>query len=123
MRLTELVHKLLDQQVHLGDSVIDATSGNGHDSRKLASLVGASGHLHAIDIQAPAIAATKKLLVSSGFDNCYTLYCDDHGAVLRAMQAKQQHKISAIVFNLGYLPGSDPAVQTSSTNTIPALDD
>ena len=28
MRLTELVHKLLDQQAHLGDSVIDATSGN-----------------------------------------------------------------------------------------------
>jgi len=122
MRLTELVHKLLDQQVHLGDSVIDATSGNGHDSCKLASLIGASGHLHAIDIQAPAIAATKQLLEGSGFGNCYTLYCDDHAAVLRAMQAKHQHRISAIVFNLGYLPGSDHTIQTSSTTTITALD-
>ena len=78
MRLTELVHKLLDQQVDCGDLVIDATSGNGHDSSKLASLIGANGHLYAIDIQAPAIAATKKLLEGSGFGNCYTLYCDDH---------------------------------------------
>lgn len=122
MRLTELVHKLLDIQVHPGDSVIDATSGNGHDSGKLASLIGACGHLHAIDIQAPAIAATKKLLENSGFDHCYTLYCDDHGAVLRAMQAKHQHRISAIVFNLGYLPGSDHTIQTNSTTTITALD-
>ena len=122
MRLTKLVHKLLDQQVRLGDSVIDATSGNGHDSCKLASLTGASGHVHAIDIQEPAIAATKKLLQSSGFGNGYTLYCDDHAAVLRAMQATLLHRVSAIVFNLGYLPGSDHTIQTSCTTTITALD-
>lgn len=122
MRLTELVHKLLDQQVDCGDLVIDATSGNGHDSSKLASLIGANGHLYAIDIQAPAIAATKKLLEGSGFGNCYTLYCDDHGAVLRAMQTEHQRKISSIVFNLGYLPGSDHTIKTSSATTITALD-
>ena len=122
MHLTELVHKLLDQQVDCGDLVIDATSGNGHDSSKLASLIGANGHLYAIDIQAPAIAATKKLLEGSGFGNCYTLYCDDHGAVLRAMQTEHQRKISSIVFNLGYLPGSDHTVKTSSSTTITALD-
>ena len=38
------------------------------------------------------------------------------------MQAKLQHRISAIVFNLGYLPGSDHTIQTNSTTTITALD-
>ena len=36
-----------------GDTVVDATCGNGHDSKWLAQAVGPTGTLYAFDIQVP----------------------------------------------------------------------
>ena len=44
-------HQLLKEVVELGDFVIDATMGNGHDTAFLAELVGPSGEVFAFDIQ------------------------------------------------------------------------
>ena len=41
----------LRQVVQPGDTVIDATMGNGHDTAMLAELVGESGHVIAFDVQ------------------------------------------------------------------------
>ena len=39
---------------------MDATAGVGHDAAMLASLVGPSGTLHALDVDAAALEACKQ---------------------------------------------------------------
>lgn len=43
--------------VRQGDVAVDATCGNGHDSKWLAEAVGPQGKLYAFDIQARAFPA------------------------------------------------------------------
>jgi predicted methyltransferase len=122
MRLTEIVHHELERHLNPGDCVIDATAGNGHDSAKLATCVGASGHLLAIDLQPAAIAATTERLESLGLTDRCTFLCEDHAAALHTLRTAYAGRISAIVFNLGYLPGSDHRIQTEPSTTVAALE-
>ena len=55
MRLTEYVHLCLETRLKNGDSVLDATAGNGYDTLKAAELVQPNGNVVAIDIQKQAI--------------------------------------------------------------------
>ena len=52
-------HDLLRQHIHAGDTVLDGTAGNGHDTLLLAQLVGSAGKVYAFDIQDSALAATQ----------------------------------------------------------------
>ena len=54
-------HRLWNSIIRAGDTVIDATCGNGHDSLVLAkqTLTKTSGHLYCIDIQQSAILSTQ----------------------------------------------------------------
>ena len=122
MRLTERCHHHLEGGVSHGDIAIDATAGNGHDTVKLAELVGRDGKVIAIDLQDAAIQSTKTRLESVGFLNRCELIQNDHAAALKQLEAAYSKQASAITFNLGYLPGSDKQVQTSAENTLPALD-
>ncbi|MDQ8194430.1 class I SAM-dependent methyltransferase [Coraliomargarita sp. SDUM461004] len=122
MRLTEKVHQILAEQLQPGDLVIDATAGNGHDTQFLAEQTGTAGHVIAIDIQASAIESTRQRLISQGLEQHVTLYTSDHAAQLEALRPSQGERVTAVVFNLGYLPGSDKAVQTQSNNTRKALE-
>ncbi len=121
MRLTELAHHYLAQQLAPGDSAIDATAGNGYDSAKMAALVGASGHVIAIDVQAAAISATRKRLQAEGLLAQCELHIADHASTLQSLCPKRANTISAITFNLGYLPGSDKSIQTEPASTLDAL--
>jgi hypothetical protein len=40
------------QVLRPGDTAVDATCGNGHDSLFMAQCIGPSGRLHAVDLQA-----------------------------------------------------------------------
>ena len=60
--LTEQAHAIIRQIVRPGDVSIDATAGNGHDTKFLAELVGETGHVFAIDIQDEALQRTAALL-------------------------------------------------------------
>ena len=122
MRLTELAHQQLDAHVQPGDTVIDATAGNGYDSTKLAELVGPKGSVIAIDLQQAAIDATRARLQNAGLLCQCKLHCGDHATVLQAVSKSRAAQISAITFNLGYLPGSDKRIQTSFQSTLPALE-
>ncbi len=121
MRLTEKVHQLLSQHLKSGDLAIDATAGNGYDTLFLAETVGVSGKVIAIDIQESAIQVTRAKLIAANLDARVTLYCADHAAQLKVLAKTQPKTVSALVFNLGYLPGSDKSVQTQSTTTENAL--
>src|SRR5690625_7346405 len=53
-------HQLLKNSVHEGDTVSDATCGNGNDTLFLAKLTGEAGNVSAFDIQQDAITRTKE---------------------------------------------------------------
>lgn len=121
MRLTEKVHQLLTEQLQNGDLAIDATAGNGHDSLFLAQQVGVDGTVIAIDIQAQAIEATRVKLADANLAPRAQLQLGDHAEQLEALTNKHADRIAAIVFNLGYLPGSDKSIQTQTSSTQHAL--
>lgn len=47
-------HDWISRVVLPGDTVVDATAGNGHDTVFLARLAGPSGQVHAFDVQEEA---------------------------------------------------------------------
>ena len=122
MRLTELVHEILKNHLQIGAFAIDATAGNGHDTSFLAECVSRSGKVIAIDIQEMAIKSTRILLSENELIDRVTLMTGDHSTILEHLFEEYKDSIATIVFNLGYLPGSDKCVKTGAKSTIRALD-
>lgn len=58
-RTTSAAHAAWDALVRPGDFAVDATAGNGHDTLKLARLVGSSGSVLALDLNPLALASTR----------------------------------------------------------------
>lgn len=113
-----LIHLLARQFVHPGDHVVDATCGNGKDTLVLAELVGADGHVSAFDIQQPALERTAARLAEAGLSNRVSLFATGHERIAELVSAP----LSAVVFNLGWLPGGDRAVITRPETTRTALE-
>lgn len=49
--IVEYVHDFLKNKINKGDLCIDATAGNGHDTKYLCEQVGEIGRVISIDIQ------------------------------------------------------------------------
>lgn len=120
----QLSHTLLDQILHHGDSVIDATCGNGHDSIFLAKRIfnGDSGHLHCIDIQDLAIESTKAKLSAILTPKSLSRVTYHRCSHSTFPEEIKESTITAIVYNLGYLPGSDKKVKTQLSTTLQSLE-
>lgn len=114
----EFSHLLLKENVAAGDIVIDATAGNGHDSKFLADLVGAAGKVYSFDIQKEAITETNELLEKNGLAAQVQLIMDSHANLDQYLNKK----IAAAIFNLGYLPGGNKEIITRKESTITALE-
>jgi len=112
-----LSHLMLETVVKPGDTTIDATCGNGHDTLLLANLTGPTGRVWAFDIQESALAATWNKLQQAGVEECVTLLQTGH----ETMREHVTVPVSAIVFNLGYLPAGNRAIITQPATTIAAL--
>lgn len=121
-RLTELAHLKLKETIRLGDTVIDATAGNGHDTLVMADWVGPGGQVIAIDLQASALESTRARLQSAGCLNRCDLIQGNHATALAALQAQHREQIAAIIFNLGYLPGGPKDIVTQPETTLRALE-
>ncbi|MCA8998664.1 MAG: class I SAM-dependent methyltransferase [Planctomycetaceae bacterium] len=119
--LTQQAHEVLRQYVTTGDVVVDATAGNGHDTAFLAELVRPAGQVYAFDIQANAISATRQRLADGGHLSYVNLIQASHAELMPFIPAESHGQIKAIVFNLGYLPGSDHRIQTEPDSTVAAL--
>lgn len=104
-----LAHTMWSQIVKKGDIVIDATCGNGADSVVLSRLAlsSDSGFLYCLDIQDIALKQTKKNL--DGEYGCkfvnerVGLILGDHRNFPDQIKPES---VAAIVYNLGYLPGT-----------------
>lgn len=120
-RITQIAHEKWGEVIQLGDRVVDATVGNGHDTLFLAGLVGAKGQVAGFDIQSEALHSTGLKLEDAGCRGPVDLFELGHeqmGKVLKIWQGT----VRAVVFNLGYLPGGDHAVITKLETTLIALD-
>ena len=110
----ELAHQLIRERLSQGDTAVDATVGNGHDTVFLASIVGSEGRVIGFDIQEEAIRKT--VAKTSGF-NQVTLHLESHELIGKLVSGEVQ----AVMFNLGYLPGGDKSITTRPESTIKAL--
>jgi len=113
-----LVHTLLQAVVRPGECCVDATAGNGHDSAFLAGLIGEQGELHCFDVQSQALENTRERLSALAH---VPQSCHLHLASHARMAELVPRQVAAVVFNLGYLPGSDKSVITASDSTLQAL--
>jgi glycine oxidase len=116
--LTQLAHNVVRRIVRPGDTVIDATAGNGNDTQMLATLVGPTGRTISIDIQQLAIDTTSERLQKSGLHA--ELYLADHACELERLKSAGV-SATAVMFNLGYLPGSDRLIATKGGSTLAAI--
>lgn len=119
--LVKLTHSLIFEAVRAGDIVIDATVGNGCDTQFLLKLIGSSGRVIGFDIQQAAITATLKRLKDQDNHDCLELINASHANLVELIPSVYRGKISAVMFNLGYLPGGDKQIITQAESTIDAL--
>ncbi|GAA4416222.1 rRNA methyltransferase [Advenella faeciporci] len=110
-------HQLLRQAVQPGDVAVDATMGNGHDTMVLAQCVGAGGKVYAFDVQEQALQKTRRRLQTAGLDEQVVLIGEGH----QHMNRHVWKRLSAVVFNLGYLPGGNKALTTQRDTTLAAV--
>ncbi|MCR8632562.1 class I SAM-dependent methyltransferase [Paenibacillus radicis (ex Xue et al. 2023)] len=122
LSILSYAHKLIEERVSPGETVVDATAGNGVDTLFLAKLVGAKGSVYAFDIQEQALEKTQQRLAKERPDYSHVrlLLCS-HDQLKHTIPATEHGSIGAVMFNLGYLPGNDHETITSEASTIPAL--
>jgi tRNA1(Val) A37 N6-methylase TrmN6 len=119
--LVKLAHQLIKTVVKPGDVVIDATAGNGYDTCFLAQWVGVNGEVYGFDIQQAAITASLHRLQNLPCATNVTLFHASHTTMANCIPKNHHGKISAIMFNLGYLPGGDKMLITQPATTLAAL--
>ena len=117
-RPTELAQRFLSTLLSSGDYAIDATTGNGHDTLFLAEMVGPEGRVLAFDVQEAALISARARIEAAGYGGRVEFFQESHAAM--AAHA-EDGSISAVMFNLGYLPGADHAVATGG-DTLAALE-
>ena len=120
-RIAHLAQELLHSRLSAGDLVMDATMGNGHDTLFLWKRVQPTGKVIAFDVQPQAISSTKALLLANGWDGTKSsidLVLESHRHFTRYID----RPLKAVMFNLGYLPGSDRKITTNWSEMKPVMD-
>lgn len=117
-----IAHAAWKRVVKPGETVIDATCGNGHDTLLLAQLAlnETAGKVIAIDIQETAIEKTKERLKNHlPFSQFNRIQFSSEGH--QRFPEIKPGSIKLIVYNLGYLPGSDKKLTTRADTTLASL--
>ncbi len=120
---TELAHLFWNTYLQIGDTVVDATCGNGNDTLALAKLViqKGQGHIFSFDIQKIAIERSQKLLETSLTPSQLEKTTLIHASHTQFEEYLQGQYISLFAYNLGYLPKGDKALHTLSETTLESL--
>jgi predicted methyltransferase len=124
LSMLSMAHKWISERTSPGDIVIDATAGGGVDTLSLAKLVGPKGSVYAFDIQQEALDRTQERLsaLSKEQQPDVRLILENHAKMAEAVDPAVIGHVSAIMFNLGYLPGSsDLTIITEPVTTLAAL--
>lgn len=124
LSILSFAQQLAEARIHQGDVCIDATAGNGVDTVFLAKAVGSGGMVYGFDVQEAALNKTQERLsreLSHRFTGVRLLLASHH-RMAELIPPEQHGAVAAIMFNLGYLPGSDQTVITRPSTTLPALE-
>ncbi|MGB4985783.1 MAG: class I SAM-dependent methyltransferase [Erysipelotrichaceae bacterium] len=105
--ITSLIHQVIKASFDQIDVACDMTLGQGFDAEFLADI---SRVVYAFDVQQMAIDQISNPMISCILGN--------HKDVDKYIK----EEVDVFMFNLGYLPNSDKKIQTSSNDTILALD-
>ncbi|KAB2048848.1 hypothetical protein ES319_A13G138200v1 [Gossypium barbadense] len=125
-KATEVAHLVWRHVLHKGDIVIDATCGNGYDTVAMLKMVAdESGHgrVYGIDIQTEALENTSSLLdetVTQKEKELVKLFPICHSRMDEVLP--ENTAVRLVAFNLGYLPGGDKGIITTSKTTLLALE-
>ncbi|MBW6512943.1 MAG: methyltransferase domain-containing protein [Desulfuromonadaceae bacterium] len=130
-RMIPWSHDLLAEVVGPGDLAVDLTAGRGQDTLALWRMVGEKGQVVAFDVQRVALEQTQQRLLAAGA----RVRMMDHSSVplpaqsgvdlLNCCHSRYAEAVpraaTAIIANLGYLPGGDQQLITRSDTTLAAL--
>lgn len=116
--ITEYVHQFVSSHIKKGSICVDATAGNGNDTLFLCQKTGENGKVIALDIQPKAVENTKRYLESNNIGNAKVIL-DSHSNMGKYVQIES---VDCILFNLGYLPGSDHGLSTKGSTTVEAIE-
>ncbi|KAB1995183.1 hypothetical protein ES319_D13G144600v1 [Gossypium barbadense] len=125
-KATEVAHLVWRHVLHKGDIVIDATCGNGYDTVAMLKMVAdESGHgrVYGMDIQTEALENTSSLLdetVTQKEKELVKLFPICHSRMDEVLP--ENTAVRLVAFNLGYLPGGDKGIITTSKTTLLALE-
>ena len=117
-KITDINKIYLEDILQEGDIVVDATMGNGYDTKYLAEKVGENGFVYAFDVQEEAIKSTSKKLEKENLSSRVKLILDGH----ENMDKYVDKEVSCVLFNLGYLPRAKHQIITQPTTTIKAIE-
>ncbi|XP_048330507.2 tRNA (mnm(5)s(2)U34)-methyltransferase, chloroplastic isoform X2 [Ziziphus jujuba] len=124
-KATEVAHLIWERIVRKGDTVIDATCGNGYDTLALLRMVADEsglGRVYGFDVQKVALENASSLLevsVNPNEKELVKLFHRCHSEMAEVLP--EDTSVRLIAFNLGYLPGGDKSVVTESQTTAEAL--
>jgi len=110
----DLAHHYWQRLLCPDDMALDATCGQGYDSLFLASL--GLKKLFIFDIQKKALEMTRAKL-----QNCTTELSFHELCHSKIGDVIPQDSLTLIVYNLGYLPGSDKQVKTVPKTTLESV--
>lgn len=119
----EAAHTYWKECIKPGDTVIDATCGNGHDTLVLARLAlePHSGLLYAMDIQEKALQNTRKRLAAEISPECLARVHFIQKCHSEFPSEIKPNSVKVIVYNLGYLPGGDKTLTTRGEVTLQSI--
>ncbi|WP_206026244.1 class I SAM-dependent methyltransferase [Roseimicrobium sp. ORNL1] len=117
-------HHIVGPRLRVGDWVVDATAGNGHDSIFLAERVLPSGRVFTFDLQAQAIEKTRENLAKNVTIQQLaevTLFQAGHERMSELLPTEARGRLRAVMFNFGYLPGGDKKIITREETSLAAV--
>lgn len=117
--LVERVQARLRGCLAPGDLVVDATVGQGRDTRFLAEAVGADGRVYGFDVQPEALELARQRL--GALTGRVSLHLRGHESMLETLPPELRGRVAVIMFNLGYLPGGDKRLTTRPETTLAGL--
>ncbi len=117
MQGVEFSHWLFNNYLDKHDILIDATCGNGKDTLFLANKLNSEGKLYAFDIQKEAIENTKHKVKVNTLKGNINYINDGH----ENMDEYVDESVDGIIYNLGFLPGSNKDIKTEKDTTITSL--
>lgn len=120
-KILDFAHILARRAVEEGGFAIDATVGNGHDTLFLAEQVGAEGRVLGFDVQSDALEEAHRRLESENAAAPVRLLRAGHETMNEHLDENHGGRVDVVMFNLGYLPGSNHEITTQPGSTRTAL--